>query len=227
MRTLIRTRAALLGTVVVLLAGCQAGPDGGPGSGPPASPTGRATPIPTPTPAAKKVTYTFPVDARTSFGRTHHDYPATDVFAPCGAPVLAPVAGEITQVSRTDRYDRRTDDGAERGGLSFTLIGVDGVRYYGSHLRSLRGSTRPGARIGGGDEIGRVGDTGSAAGTGCHLHFGISPACGSTDWWTRRGVVRPYRFLTAWRAGEQLSPVAAVREWKAEHGCPAAATTDP
>ncbi len=74
-----------------------------------------------------------------------------------------------------------------------------------------------------GEVIGTVGETGSAAGTGCHLHLGLSPAsCGPGDWFTRRGVVSPYPFLESWRTGQDADPSPAVRSWRRGHGCPTA-----
>jgi peptidoglycan LD-endopeptidase LytH len=165
--------------------------------------------------------YRFPVRGRTSYGRAHHDYPATDVFAPCRTRVVAPVGGVVLEVSRRDRYRPGPDRPALRGGRFWSLRGHDGVRYYGSHMRALAPRTRPGNRVRAGALLGRVGQSGNARGTGCHVHFGLSPVCARTgDWWVRRGVVRPFRFLRSWQRGHDLSPARAVRRWRAAHGCP-------
>ncbi len=167
--------------------------------------------------------YTFPVRAKTvSYGRAHHDYPATDIFAACGSAVVAPVKGQIVGVSRTDRWSPSRNDGATRGGLSVTILGLDGVRYYGSHLRSLATATVVGHKVMAGTKLGAVGNTGDARSVGCHLHFGISVACPGDDWWNRRGMLSPYPFLKSWSAGENRSPVVAVRKLKAARGCPGA-----
>jgi murein DD-endopeptidase MepM/ murein hydrolase activator NlpD len=172
--------------------------------------------------------YTFPVrSSKVSFGRGHHDYPATDIFAPCGSSVVAPVSGKVSEVSRTDVWSSRKNDGATRGGLSFSIIGMDGVRYYGSHLRMIATPIVPGHQVKVGDLIGEVGNTGDARGLSCHVHFGISPACGTGDWWTRRGVLAPYPFLKSWQAAHNRSPTAAVTAWRTAHGCPKTPTTDP
>lgn len=76
-------------------------------------------------------------------------------------------------------WDSDSDDPALRGGLSVTLVGDDGVRYYASHLRAINPGIEAGTRVEAGQPFGEVGDTGNAAGTGCHAHFGISPPCGS------------------------------------------------
>jgi peptidoglycan LD-endopeptidase LytH len=166
------------------------------------------------------VRHVFPIRGETWYGRAHHDYPATDIFADCGSRVVAPVAGTVLEVSRTDRWKPSTDQAEDRGGKSFSIEGIDGVRYYGSHLRSLAGRVQPGAPVRAGQLLGRVGHSGNAAFTSCHLHFGISPVCrGHDDWWIRRGVIRPYRFLRSWAAGRTLDPGPTVIRWTRHHGC--------
>lgn len=177
-----------------------------------------AQPRPTPSAAPEQpatARYAFPVRAAASasYGREHHDYPATDIFAPCGTTVVAPVSGTVEEVSRRDVWDPEVDDGATRGGKSISIIGDDGVRYYGSHFSRIATAVRPGQRIAAGDRIGAVGRTGSARQTPCHLHFGISPPRGPGDWEVRRGVVFPWPFLDSWREGGQRSPARAVRRW--------------
>jgi murein DD-endopeptidase MepM/ murein hydrolase activator NlpD len=162
----------------------------------------------------------FPVRGDTSYGSAHHDYPATDVFADCGTRVVSPITGRVLEASRIDRWDPATDKPKHRGGKFVAVAGRGGVRYYGSHLRSLAGGVRPGEQVRAGQKLGRVGRSGNAASTSCHLHFGISPTCrGHDDWWVRRGVVRPYRFLKAWERGDDLNPRRAVLRWKRHHGC--------
>lgn len=157
--------------------------------------------------------YVFPVRPvrQAHFAHVHHDYPATDIFAPCGKPFVAPTAGTISEFSTVDRWVRKINDGATRGGLSVTLIGDDGVRYYGSHLRSVSSWLTPGLHVDAGEPLGRVGDTGDAVGLGCHLHFGISRTCDvGADWWIRRGRLKPWPYLEAWLRGVPTSPAAAV-----------------
>lgn len=170
---------------------------------------------------AQRLDHRFPVRGNTSYSRAHHDYPATDIFAGCGSPAVAPVRGTVLEFGRRDRYRPRRDNPALRGGRFVSMRGADGVRYYGSHLRSVASHMRKGKRVRAGQLLGRVGQSGNARGTGCHLHFGISTVCARTgDWRVRRGVVRPYRFLRAWERGGDRSPKAAVRRWRAQHGCP-------
>ena len=103
-------------------------------------------------------------------------YPATDIFADCGAPVLAMIDGTVHEVSRVDRFDPDGPRGPNNGGKFVSLLGDDGVRYYGSHLTEVAGGVEPGARVEAGQQIGTVGRTGNANDV-CHLHFGISPLC--------------------------------------------------
>jgi murein DD-endopeptidase MepM/ murein hydrolase activator NlpD len=165
--------------------------------------------------------YVFPVAPVNvvSYAHTHHDYPATDIMAPCGSTVRAAIDGVVLEVTRVDLWNARTNLGADRGGLSVSILGDDGVRYYGSHLRSIAANINPGVRVSAGETLGQVGETGDA--TACHLHFGISPVCARTgDWWIRRGVIWPWRYLDSWRAGGSFSPVAEVHIYYASHGCP-------
>ena len=162
----------------------------------------------------------FPVRGDVHYSAYHHDYPAVDIFARCGSRAVSPVDGTVLELSRTDRWDPATDRGAVRGGLSYSVRGRDGVRYYGSHLRSLRPGLRAGDTVTAGETLGHVGNTGDAAGIACHLHFGISPVCrGTGDWQVRRGAVNPYPFLRSWQQGGHRSPVAAARHWQRHHRC--------
>jgi peptidoglycan LD-endopeptidase LytH len=162
-------------------------------------------------------TYAFPVKpaSAASYGRAHHDYPATDIFAACGTDVISPTAGVVQEVSRKDLWDPAVNDGATRGGLSVSIVGRDGVRYYGSHFATITTGIEPGAKVATGQSLGTVGRTGSARPTPCHLHFGISPPCGVGDWDVRRGVVPTWPYLDAWKAGTQRSPAKEVAAWRA------------
>jgi murein DD-endopeptidase MepM/ murein hydrolase activator NlpD len=166
------------------------------------------------------LTYAFPVRAgNVDFHTTHAKYPATDLFADCGEPVVAVVDGVILEVSRTDGYVRGRPDGPLNGGLSVSLLGDDGVRYYGSHLSSVQAGIDAGVRVKAGRRLGSLGRTGNANNV-CHLHFGISPPCAGTgDWKVRRGVVWPAAYLTSWRQGGGKSPVAAVTAWQRANAC--------
>lgn len=169
---------------------------------------------------ANAARYVFPVEGKSSYAREHHDYPATDIIAACGLMVRAVTDGVVLEVSRIDNFDKKTSKGEERGGLSVSMLGDDGVRYYGSHFSAIDESVRPGVRVAAGTRLGLVGRTGNANNT-CHLHLGISPPCASTgDWWIRRGVIWPWSYLDAWKAGTSRSPVAEIQAWHQAHGCP-------
>lgn len=151
---------------------------------------------------------------------THHDYPATDLFAAtgCGTPVVSPVTGKVGQVL-LNRYVASVDDPALRGGNAVSVIGNDGVRYYMAHFERISPSLHPGSPITAGTVVGWMGETGKAS--ACHMHFGLSLPCPNDDWWTRRGVIWPDQYLTSWRNGGDLSPLPALRRFYAKypHAC--------
>lgn len=175
-------------------------------------PSTSTTSVPPSTTTTAPPGYAFPVSPASvaSYARSHHDYPAADIFAPCGTEVVAPHAGVIQDVSFEDTWAYGQNTPESRGGLSFSIVGDDGVRYYGSHLAELDPVVAPGARVATGQRIGTVGETGNAKGTGCHLHFGISTPCGPADVQRRRGEFWPQEHLDAWARGEQHSPAALV-----------------
>ena len=164
-------------------------------------------------PAHAAPIYIFPVaDCAVNYARAHHDYAATDILAKKGCKFVSPVNGVIDEVNRTDLWSGKTNLGIDRGGLYVSIIGEDGVRYYGSHLTSIVTSIQPGVAVKAGQLLGKVGATGSARGTSPHLHFGISWPTPSQPnvWWVRRGEVLPWKYLDAWKAGKDLSPAKAV-----------------
>ena len=163
--------------------------------------------------------YVFPVaGCEVNYARAHHDYPATDILAKAGCAFVAPIDGVIDEVNRVDTWSGKVNAGITRGGLSVSLIGVDGVRYYGSHLRSIYKTIEPGLQVKAGQRLGSVGSTGSARGTAPHLHFGISWPTPADTWWVRRGAVLPWKYLDAWKAGKNLSPAKAVEAAKKKMG---------
>ena len=103
-------------------------------------------------------------------GRAHE---GTDIFADRGTPVVAPVAGTVTQKV-----------GAV-GGRQVTLHGDDGFVYLATHLNSFGAA----GRVGAGAVIGTVGTSGNAAGSSPHIHFEIHPA--------GHGPVNPYPTIRA------------------------------
>ncbi|MFC3503301.1 M23 family metallopeptidase [Micromonospora krabiensis] len=236
-----RAYPVLLLLTAVLAAGCGAPPPGEPAgwSAPPTTGApatadqpapGTSSPAP-PSPStasatpsrAADVRRVFPVRAaNVDYHPTHSGYPGTDIFADCGEPVVAVTDGTILEVSRVDRFDKRGPLGPNNGGLSVSLLGDDGVRYYGSHLSEIAGGVDAGVRVRAGQKLGEVGRTGNANNV-CHLHFGISPPCtGKDGWWIRRGVVWPAPYLDSWRKGGNRAPTTEVSTWQRKHGCPKA-----
>jgi len=163
--------------------------------------------------------YVFPVaGCEVNYARAHHDYAATDILSKAGCKFVAPINGVVDEVNRTDTWSGKTNLGIDRGGLYVSIIGEDGVRYYGSHLRSIPASIQPGVVVKAGRLLGAIGSTGSARGTAPHLHFGISWPTPSQTWWVRRGEVLPWKYLDAWKAGKDLSPVKEVNARKLKVG---------
>jgi murein DD-endopeptidase MepM/ murein hydrolase activator NlpD len=173
-------------------------------------------------PAAKSAPiYVFPVvDCKATYAKSHHDYEATDIQAKAGCKYVAPIGGVITEVATKDKWSYKTNLGDERGGLSVTLVGDDGVRYYGSHFKKIEKGIVPGLVVTAGQTLAYVGSSGSARGTAPHVHFGISwpTPVEENIWWVRRGVLYPWKYLDAWKAGTDKSPFAAVEKLRKKLG---------
>jgi murein DD-endopeptidase MepM/ murein hydrolase activator NlpD len=101
-----------------------------------------------------------------------HRHEGIDIFAPMGTPVRAPFAGRVERSSNW------------AGGLSVRIFGRHGFVYQ-THLSSY-GKAR---RVRPGDVVGRVGNTGDAAGGPTHDHFEWHPGGGP--------AVDPFRALNA------------------------------
>jgi hypothetical protein len=101
---------------------------------------------------SRSARYVFPVrGCRVAYGHSHSYHPATDIFTDRGRAFVAPTDGVVDEVSRVDRWDPTSDHGVDRGGLSVSIIGIDGVRYYGSHLQSIAPGITHGAASAPGD----------------------------------------------------------------------------
>ena len=162
-------------------------------------------------PAQAAPNYAFPIaGCEYSYPKAHHSYPATDIFTKAGCRYVAVTSGVIDEVNRVDSWSGKTNLGIDRGGLYVSFIGDDGVRYYASHLRSIPPSIQPGVEVKVGRLLGMVGTTGSARGTKPHIHFGLSWSTPPQTWWVRRGMVWPWKYLDAWKAGKDLSPAIEV-----------------
>lgn len=160
-----------------------------------------------PTPS-QSFRYAFPIKPPevAGYAREHHTYPATDIFTPHRAVFVAVTDGVIDELGREDVWDPVINDPANRSGLYVSIIGDDGVRYYGSHLDEVVEGLEAGDRVAAGQTIGYVGRTGNARTTPYHVHFGISYPTFPGDWEIRRGVIWPWPYLDAWKRGENLTP---------------------
>ena len=163
--------------------------------------------------------YSFPiVGCKVTYAHVHHDYPATDILTKAGCKFVAVTSGVVDEVRRVDQWSGKTNLPLDRGGLWVSIIGDDGVRYYGSHLKKVEVGIEPGVRVNAGDLLGLVGATGDARGTAPHVHFGISWPTAPDIWWVRRGMLYPWKYLDAWKNGKDLSPAKSLAVVRAKVG---------
>ena len=87
----------------------------------------------------------------------------TDMFAPKGTTIVAPVSGVVSFGSNN------------LGGTTFNISTADGWVVYGAHLADTIGS---GGQVAAGTPIGTVGNSGDADGGDTHLHLMVRPADG-------------------------------------------------
>ena len=163
--------------------------------------------------------YVFPFSrVPVSYPKDHLNYPAVDVEG-CYARVLAPTAGFISQLHRLDKWTPENDSPGTRGGLTITVQGDDGVRYFFSHLGRIK--VLKNQRVAAGDWIGVMGSSGNARVTRCHTHFGMSRVCPLAEVYLLQGEIWPQKYLNAWKQGQQLSPRKEIRklEKKDPLGC--------
>ena len=122
--------------------------------------------------------------------------------------MVAPVRGQVLETRTDDLWPGSGNNPAYRGGLYVSLGGDDGVRYYFAHLKTV--AVMPGQSVTEGTPLGVMGQTGNAAQSACHTHFGISWSCSGIEWMVRRGKIWPQPYLDAWKSGAQLSPRAEI-----------------
>ena len=148
--------------------------------------------------------YVFPFSrVPVTYPKDHLNYPAVDVEG-CYARVLAPTSGFISQLHRLDKWTPENDSPGTRGGLTITVQGDDGVRYFFSHLGRIK--VLKNQRVAAGDWIGVMGFSGNARVTRCHTHMGISRVCPLAEVYLLQGEIWPQKYLDAWKTGKQLSP---------------------
>lgn len=131
--------------------------------------------------------YTFPLEKKCYYidtfgsgregGKRIHQ--GTDLFEQKGTPIYSVCPGVVEKIG----WNRL---GGERVGVR----GEDGNYYYYAHLTEINKLLLEGKKIGLGDLIGTMGNTGDAVTTPDHLHFGIEHPNG--EW------INPYAFLRVW-----------------------------
>jgi peptidoglycan LD-endopeptidase LytH len=92
-------------------------------------------------------------------GRIHE---GQDIFAPRGTPVRSATRGFVYRI-----------DDLSLGGLSVTIVGAGGRRYFYTHFDRVPAELREGQFVTPEHVIGFVGTSGNAAGTPPHLHLGV------------------------------------------------------
>ncbi|HEU5001188.1 MAG TPA: M23 family metallopeptidase [Actinomycetota bacterium] len=93
-----------------------------------------------------------------------HLHQGNDIFAPMGAPAVAPEDGTVV------RFDYESV-----GGNAYYFAGADGYSFYGAHLEGFAPGLKAGEHVTAGTVLGYVGNTGDAAGGATHLHFQLYP----------------------------------------------------
>jgi len=136
-----------------------------------------------------------------------------DIVAERGTPILAALSGTVENVGWTFYSGTRVG-----------VRGTDGRYYFYAHLSQVAGGIAPGASVGAGQLLGRVGNTGyGPPGTvdqfPPHLHFGVEDG---TGW------VSPYPMLVTLYAAavrsahekearlERMAAAGNVAGWKAQ-----------
>jgi murein DD-endopeptidase MepM/ murein hydrolase activator NlpD len=102
-----------------------------------------------------------------SNGRRHE---GQDLFAPLGTPVLSAVPGIVTTIGSSNL-----------GGNVVWVTGAGRRRYYYAHLDGVVDGLQVGDRVEAGTPLGFVGNSGNAASTPPHLHFGLYGPRGALD----------------------------------------------
>ncbi|MDP9845580.1 M23 family metallopeptidase [Streptosporangium lutulentum] len=165
-------------------------------------------PVRVPPPKLSQYTYAFPVKGcKVTYESRLLVLPKTTIWAGKGCSFVSPVSGVVYETNAQNRWTPSTDRGPDREGRFVTVVGDDGVRYLGGHLDSITPGIKPGVRVGAGQVLGQVGNSGNARSTASNLYFAISWKADSSLWWVRRGMVEPWDYLDAWLKGNPtLSP---------------------
>lgn len=136
--------------------------------------------------------------SRDGGGRSHE---GVDIFAPRGTPVVAVAEGFVT----------RTGNQGLGGKQVWLRDGILGNSYYYAHLDTIL--TESGKQVKTGDTLGRIGNTGNAAGGPTHLHFGIYTSGGAVDPYPyiRKRPVQPSVTAAKMPAGKYIKVGTALR----------------
>jgi murein DD-endopeptidase MepM/ murein hydrolase activator NlpD len=130
-------------------------------------PTVEPTPLPVPVEGVERSALVDTWGGARSEGRRHE---GIDIFAPRGTQVLSATHGMVLYRG----WNRL-------GGKTVTVLGPGGYRHYYAHLNEYDAPGN-GDWVEQGEVLGYVGDTGNAAGTPPHLHYGIyAPGTGAID----------------------------------------------
>ena len=128
--------------------------------------------------------HVFPVPAKHTYGDGYgagRNHEGQDIFARCGKRIRAARGGRV-------KYRARQSS----AGHYIVINGKNTVRDYAYLHLQRRSPFRVGDRVRTGEVIGRVGDTGNAA--GCHLHFELWRG----DWNGRPDVTRKLKKWDSW-----------------------------
>lgn len=110
-----------------------------------------------------------------SHGRTHE---GIDIIAPRGTPVTSTTDGIVASLKPN-----------KLGGTVIWIVGPAGAWHYYAHLNKHERGLHVGQVVKAGQKIGYVGNTGNAAKTVTHLHYGIYLNGKG------RGATNPYPYL--------------------------------
>ena len=164
-------------------------PKPSPKPAPEPAPKPSPAPAPAPAPSGSGV---FPVRGPYTFGggasrfgssRPGHMHEGQDIAAAEGVPVVSPLNGTVAFVD------------FQKGGAGWYVVinADDGRSLFFAHLQAGSVAVKPGARVGAGTPIARVGSTGASSGP--HLHFEIWQG----GWRDRGGKpIDPLPQLRAW-----------------------------
>jgi murein DD-endopeptidase MepM/ murein hydrolase activator NlpD len=120
--------------------------------------------------------------AGSGIGYQHGD----DIAGQLGQPLLAVASGTLFSLG----WDRAA-------GNRVWLRDRQGNLFYYANLAAFSTNARNGSRVKAGEVIGFMGNTGSAEGTGTHLHFEVHPV--SLIYLGGDGAVDPTTYLASWR----------------------------